>query len=82
MALADDGPLFSQLPHKQAVKQAINPGADKTLGGLVKHKVMSPCTLPTRSYLPPLRNNTRDDSTLGPDSHAFDKGGAFGNGSL
>lgn len=59
MALAGDSPLFSQLPHRQAVKQTINPGADTTLTRLINHKVISPHTLPTRSYLPHL-DTTRE----------------------
>ena len=60
MALADDSPLFSQLPHRQAVKQTINPGADMTLTRLINHKVMSPHTA-HEELPPPLRHNTRED---------------------
>lgn len=52
MSRADDSPLFSQLPHRQAVKHTIKPGGDTTLSRLINHTVMSPHTLPTRSYLP------------------------------
>lgn len=49
--MADGGSLFFQLLHKQPVKQTIKPSRDTTLSGLINHKVMSPYTLPTRSYL-------------------------------
>lgn len=54
LALNPTESLFSLLPHRQAVKQTIKPGGDTTLSGLINHKVMSPHTLPTRSYLPHL----------------------------